>query len=91
MTDKIATRRFPIQGEWSAKEWRRVPEATIPWDVAEKAYAVYAAKYGSSQSLERLAGRGGFGRTECRWLLDGAPRDWSGDPAEVTLPGEAPR
>lgn len=32
----------------------------IPWGVAEMAYLVYAKRYGTSQSLERLAERGGF-------------------------------
>ena len=32
----------------------------IPWEVAEKAYAEYASRFGNSQSLERLAERGGF-------------------------------
>ena len=32
----------------------------IPWSVAEKAYSSYAAKYGSNQSLKRIAERGGF-------------------------------
>ena len=41
--------RFPIQGGPS-----------IPWSVAEIAYAEYARRYGRSQSLQRLAERGGF-------------------------------
>lgn len=36
----------------------------IPWDVAEKAYAVYRVRYGTQQSLERLAERGGFSTGE---------------------------
>jgi hypothetical protein len=32
----------------------------IPWSVAEFAYMAYAKRYGTSQSLERLAQRGGF-------------------------------
>ena len=32
----------------------------IPWRVAELAYSVYVARWGGSQSLERLAQRGGF-------------------------------
>jgi hypothetical protein len=32
----------------------------IPWAVAEKAYGVYASRYGRAQTLERLAERGGF-------------------------------
>lgn len=33
---------------------------SIPWSVAEKAYSVYVATGGRSQTLERLAERGGF-------------------------------
>ena len=32
----------------------------VPWSVAERIYEAYAKKYGTSQSLERLAERGGF-------------------------------
>ncbi|MBE4747763.1 hypothetical protein G4177_06165 [Corallococcus sp. ZKHCc1 1396] len=37
---------------------------SIPWSLAERAYADYSRRYGTSQSLERLAERGGFGPTE---------------------------
>lgn len=88
------SRRFPIQGEYSRVKMRRIPEATIPWDVAERAYATYAALFPSSaaaQSLDRLAERGGFGRWECAWLLAGGGRDYAdADPGTITLPDEAP-
>ena len=58
--------RFPIQMDRSG------PQITIPWEVAEAAYRVYHAKW-PDQSLEKLAERGGFGRLELLWLLDGAP------------------
>jgi hypothetical protein len=41
----------------------------IPYEVAEEAYKEYAAKYGTSQSLERLNERGGFGWAELAILL----------------------
>jgi hypothetical protein len=37
---------------------------SIPWSVAEKAYAVYSRNYGTGQSLERMAQRGGFSNGE---------------------------
>jgi len=37
---------------------------TIPWALAERAYADYSRRYGTDQSLERLAQRGGFGPKE---------------------------
>jgi hypothetical protein len=33
----------------------------IPWSLAEALYAGYSQRYGTQQSLERLAERGGFG------------------------------
>lgn len=36
----------------------------ITWDAHLKAYEGYAAKYGRSQSAERIAERGGFGEGE---------------------------
>ena len=44
----------------------------IPWALAEEAYAVYASRYGTSQSLVRLAERGGFGVGEMDMFLP----DW---------------
>jgi len=48
-----STRRFPMQ---------RGPD--IDWTTAEKIYVMYSALYGTQQSLERLAQRGGFGWQE---------------------------
>lgn len=55
MTD--APRMFPLQ---SATGLVMPGPTAIPWEIAEKAYAVYAKRYGRQQSLERLAERGGF-------------------------------
>ena len=67
------TRPFPIQAEPSYRnsEGRLVypQESKIPWWLAEEAYKYYSATYGKEQSLERLAERGGFGRTELLWFL----------------------
>lgn len=53
----IEDRKFPLLGGVS-----RI--GSVPWWVAEQAYMGYASKYGDSQSLERLAERGGFGIEE---------------------------
>lgn len=37
---------------------------TIPWSIAEIAYAAYAKKYGRDQSIEEINQRGGFGVCE---------------------------
>lgn len=45
---------------------------TIPWAVAEIAYREYVERFGSSQTLERLAERGGFSEGEMDMLYP----DW---------------
>ena len=58
---------FPIQSQRGA-----APHPTrIPWSVADLAYSVYSGLYGRSQSLERLAERGGFGPGEMDDFLPG--------------------
>ena len=54
------TDRFPIQGF----------ALGVPWAAAEQAYRTYAKHFGTPQSLERLAERGGFGLHEfaCLYL-----------------------
>lgn len=59
---------FPIQTERGAPPHPLL----IPWHIAELAYSVYASRYGTSQSLERLAERGGFGPSEMDIFLP----DW---------------
>ena len=71
----MENRPFPIQSDtnWNKdKDHRPVVHnrsCSIPWWLAEQAYFIYAKKYGTQQSLERLAKRGGFGRKELLWLL----------------------
>lgn len=59
-------RMFPIQGDrvMTDRGMVGVPGAMIPWGVAEVVYRGYSHRYGTSQSLERLAERGGFGWDE---------------------------
>lgn len=57
------TRPFPIQQEG------RFPSGTIPWWLAKEVYKTYGRAFGHDQSLERLAERGGFGRSEVVNLL----------------------
>ena len=58
-------RPFPVQGELYHAA------STIPWWLAEIAYAEYAKRYGKRQTLERLGKRGGFGREELIALIRG--------------------
>jgi hypothetical protein len=62
--------RFPILGGsgWDYTK-EHYPRSYIPWWLAEEAYKSYSKKYGTDQSLKRLAERGGFGREELITLL----------------------
>ena len=66
-------RPFPIQC-WSYRhecgEMIHVFPSTIPWWLAEEAYKQYVNLFGYyTQSLERIAERGGFGNEELVKLL----------------------
>ncbi len=73
------TRPFPIQGGETYRDAdgeviypvRSTTQCTIPWWLAEEAYLSYTRHFGTQQSLERLAERGGFGRQELLGLLRG--------------------
>ncbi len=54
---------FPIMAERRDEDGNTYPKTFIPWWLAEMAYVDYK-RYGSSQTLERLAERGGFSRME---------------------------
>ena len=56
----VPERRFPVL---------RGSGRTIPWSVAELAYATYAEMYGTRQTLEVIASRGGFAPQELDMLL----------------------
>lgn len=68
-------RLFPLQTSRAAPLGPR----HIPWSVAEKAYGAYRLKYGSRQSLERLAQRGGFGWCE----MDDLYPAWRDETSEI--------
>jgi hypothetical protein len=48
----------------------RVPDGSVSWADHLLAYAAYAAKYGTEQSAERIADRGGFGVEEIGKILN---------------------
>ncbi len=62
-------RTFPIQQEMQDR--KRLPSLDIPWEVAEVAWKTYETLFGNSQTMERMAERGGFGREEFLALLAG--------------------
>jgi hypothetical protein len=55
--------RFPMQGG-----------PTIDWQTAREIYARYSDVYGTSQSLERIAERGGFGWSEVEKIWEAHTR-----------------
>lgn len=64
------TRPFPIQAEGLTRPGGIRPgRSAIPWWLAELAYDYYSKRFGTSQTLERLAARGGFGRAELVALI----------------------
>lgn len=76
----VEEKMFPIQaghGVYPPSEGQqygesfRIPAGQVPWCVAELAYAEYSRLYGTDQSLQRLADRGGFSWCELVWLLRG--------------------
>jgi hypothetical protein len=74
---RAAERRAPVQGDPRIKEG--LPgnrPGTITWSEHLEAYADYAKRYGTSQSAERLAERGGFGYRELQYHLGRDPLTW---------------
>lgn len=50
------SKRFPLMPGVSGDHG----PSSCAWEIAEKAYANYVKRFGSQQSLERIAQRGGF-------------------------------
>ena len=76
-----ADRWFPVTLPTTSKQAERSgPSPTrIPWSTAEKAYSVYAGRYGRGQSIERIAERGGFYAEELDDLFPG----WREEASEI--------
>ena len=56
---EVGDKTFPVsRGGYASSKIQ------IPWKVAERAYAEYSRRFGTYQSLERLAERGGFSEFE---------------------------
>ena len=70
-------RRAPVQGELSFRIGQRGhTDGSIEWAEHEEVWRAYAKKWGSSQSAERIAERGGFGYREIIALTGDAPKTW---------------
>lgn len=76
-------RRAPVQGDgnWGMADGdpRKVgshPPGTVAWAEHLEAYVDYSRRYGTDQSAERLAERGGFGYSELTDHLGHEPKTW---------------
>lgn len=69
----ICGKRAPVQGDAEHKK----AAGSISWDEHLRAWSAYAAKYGRSQTAERLAERGGFSYGELVAFLGVPPSTWS--------------
>lgn len=73
----ICGRRAPVQGEYATPGDSARGPGTITWEEHLAAYAGYSGMYGTSQSAERLAERGGFGYRELVDFLGHEPTTWT--------------
>lgn len=71
-------KRAPVQAELVDRKRGTPgrPSGSIAWTEHMEAFAAYAKRYGTGQSAERLAERGGFGWDELVALLGHEPRTW---------------
>lgn len=69
----MTQRKAPVQGEYKAK----IPAGTIDWAEHEEVWEAYAKRFGTHQSAERIAERGGFGYSEIVKLLNKQPTTWA--------------
>lgn len=69
----ICGRRAPVQ----ANRGEAKGPGTVSWEEHALAWSAYAARYGTRQSAERIAERGGFCYGELREFLGREPATWS--------------
>jgi hypothetical protein len=77
---EASERRAQVQGDYwlPSGEPGRDP-GTITWDEHNEIWGAYAKEYGSGQSPERIAERGGFGWSEIVKLTGAPPKTWIPD------------
>lgn len=73
----ICGRRAPVQGEGPYEDRPKRGPGSVSWDEHLLAWSNYAAEYGSGQSAERMAERGGFGYWEITMFLGHEPKTWT--------------
>ena len=71
----MAEKLFPLIREDKAYANKWEGPLFIPWSIAEKAYKAYSKKYGTGQTMQRMADRGGFGVEE----MDRFHPGWRGE------------
>jgi len=73
-------KRFPIMSltRGGGDSEPGAPGFSVPWCMAEKAYATYVRKLGNIQTLERIAERGGFSWLEFVLLYCNSSMAWVG-------------
>lgn len=69
-------RRTVVQADLGRGGRVKHPPGTITWEEHLEVYAIYAQRYGHSQTPERIAERGGFGYEEAEMLLGRPLRTW---------------
>ena len=69
--------------EECAKEFPMQEGPNIPWWLAEIVYKAYSRLYGDSQSLKRLAERGGFGWSEVKVIFDEYKKRFGSEEAQA--------
>lgn len=75
------SQRVPVQGDSGhrdrdLREPRTHGPGTITWEEHLLAWEGYRKRYGSTQSAERIAQRGGFGYGELVLFLGSDPKTW---------------
>ena len=69
--------------EACVKEFPMQDGPNIPWWLAEIVYKAYSRLFGNSQSLERLAERGGFGWAEVKVIFDEYKKRFGSEEAQA--------
>lgn len=93
-------KRAPVQGDemWEFRmrgdvrheaDNAAMPPGTIAWSEHLEAFRDYSSRYGSEQSAERLAERGGFGYQELLTHLKHHPETWQVRPWVIERYGQA--
>lgn len=76
VSDVDDARWAPVQGETESRLGPARPRGVVAWWEHELSWQDYARRYGTQQSAERIAERGGFGFNELTDHLGHEPTTW---------------